>query len=486
MKRIFLSALLLLAAPFALAGIELLPGSAPQTAAVGTFFPNLIKARITDAQGAPIANYYTEVSYLIGVVTISGDLTCIPNDGRCTGRTDADGIISVRATALAVGPANVSFTGGGGYVYAKLTVVPSAPLPKVEVTGGADQVLLSGGTGAPFQFHVTRGGQPAPGVRVEVRQVLGPPLAFLGAADVVTVTTDDAGNARTPEWRIPAGIGSGDMLVWTPNDASGGIATADLRWVVKNAAGLSYVPYQPLWWGGPGQSGWGLAMPQHGESLFPVYFHYDETGRPTWDVLTGSWRAGAGGLYAGDLAHYQGSPYYAFDTTKVKVAGSVGATLSFDGANAAVLGINTNTSIITPPPPQFSLPVAPFSFTPAVKRAALGVSDIWWGGPSQSGWGISIAEDQGNLFLAWYTYESDGKPIWFSMPEGAWTDASTWKGAIYRTSGSSQVGAGYNPGMYQATKVGDFTIRFTGTSTATFDYAIDSHAGTLQLQRFTY
>jgi hypothetical protein len=259
-----------------------------------------------------------------------------------------------------------------------------------------------------------------------------------------------------------------------------GTAHADLTIVVA-------LPVAPLWWAGPTQTGWGLSIPQHGQSLFPVLFTYDVVGRPTWSVLEGQWApAGVATTYGGALHKYRGSPYYAFDPAKVAITDRDVGAISFISNTQAQLGVTPDPSLFSPPPPTNFVRVQPFDFSPDVKQPERGVSDIWWGGPAQSGWGMTIAEAQGNLFLVWFTYDSNGRPTWFAMTEGSWTDANTWKGPVYLTSGSYLIGQGYSAAAYRATKVGDFSVRFNGTTQATFDYAVEGHAGTLQLQRFAY
>lgn len=62
-----------------------------------------------------------------------------------------------------------------------------------------------------------------------------------------------------------------------------------------------------------------------------------------------------------------------------------------------------------------------------------------------------------------------------------------WRqGPIYLTSGTGGFGVAYNPAAFRETKVGDFTLRFDGTTRATFEYSLEGHTGTLALQRFDY
>ena len=42
-------------------------------------------------------------------------------------------------------------------------------------------------------------------------------------------------------------------------------------------------------------------------------------------------------------------------------------------------------------------------------------SDMWFN-PSESGWGVTIADHETQLFAVWYTYDTDGHPLWFTIP----------------------------------------------------------------------
>lgn len=51
----------------------------------------------------------------------------------------------------------------------------------------------------------------------------------------------------------------------------------------------------------------------------------------------------------------------------------------------------------------------------------LDVSDLWWLGSAENGWGVNFAQPGGTIFGVWNTYGADGKTTWFVLPGGAWT-----------------------------------------------------------------
>jgi len=93
-------------------------------------------------------------------------------------------------------------------------------------------------------------------------------------------------------------------------------------------------------------------------------------------------------------------------------------------------------------------------------------ADMWWGGSAQNGWGIAWLQQYRTLFGVWFTYDASGAPTWFVMPSGFWSDASTYEGRLYRTSGSAYQGV-YDPSRFASQAVGSIELSFgQGTATA--------------------
>ncbi|HEX5129378.1 MAG TPA: Ig-like domain-containing protein, partial [Usitatibacter sp.] len=100
------------------------------------------------------------------------------------------------------------------------------------------------------------------------------------------------------------------------------------------------------------------------------------------------------------------------------------------------------------------------------------LQDMWWGGASENGWGMSIVQHGDRLFAAIYAYDASGNPTWYVMPGGAWNAAHTvFTGPLY-----SPKGAPY--AAYDAAKlavgeaVGTATITFSGVNEAMLEVSI--------------
>jgi hypothetical protein len=112
-------------------------------------------------------------------------------------------------------------------------------------------------------------------------------------------------------------------------------------------------------------------------------------------------------------------------------------------------------------------------------------SDIWWN-PSESGWGVTIADHETNLFAVWYTYDTDGAPLWFSVSGGTFNASrTTFTGDLYRSTGPSYAG-NFDPNAVVRTRVGTASFQFTPGGSATVTWNVGSVIVTKQIQRYPF
>lgn len=238
--------------------------------------------------------------------------------------------------------------------------------------------------------------------------------------------------------------------------------------------------YQDMWWAGANENGWGLTITQHGDKLFLAMYIYGAAGEPLWVVLpSGAWNA-AHTTYTGDLYIPTGSTFSAYDVTRFSAGASVGtASVNFDSNSTGTL----------------SYVVRGVAGTKRISRLAFGIansapitdySDMWWAGTSQNGWGVVLTQQYHDIFAAWYTYDATGQTTWFVMPNGSWTSASTYTGALYRTRGTQVIGAVYDPNKLVVTQAGTLTLTFTGTGAATMTYTVDGVTQAKSITRLAF
>lgn len=110
-------------------------------------------------------------------------------------------------------------------------------------------------------------------------------------------------------------------------------------------------------------------------------------------------------------------------------------------------------------------------------------SGMWWDA-SKSGMGVGINQQGTTLFVVWYAYGADGKPVWLQMG-GDLANAATFSGTLYTYTGTP-FGAGYNPAAVTPTAAGTATLSFSGGNSATLTYDALGRSGSLSLTRFSF
>jgi len=145
-------------------------------------------------------------------------------------------------------------------------------------------------------------------------------------------------------------------------------------------------------------------------------------------------------------------------------------TYTPDGASAPLGASRPQSVVVLPPPRKFSL----------------SVQDMWWAGPEENGWGLSIAQNGDSLFVGMYIYRDDGTPEWLVLPLGSWnTDTHAYVGELYEPRGS-WFGA-YDPSAFDAgNAVGQASLTFSSDTSATLDYTIRGVSGRKSISRLPF
>jgi hypothetical protein len=116
-------------------------------------------------------------------------------------------------------------------------------------------------------------------------------------------------------------------------------------------------------------------------------------------------------------------------------------------------------------------------------QAHAALTDLWWSGPQEDGWGVSIVQHGETLFAVIYAYDDGGYPTWYVMSGGSWNVAHTaYAGNVYQPRGSSLYqysAACLNVGA----ALGTLTLTFSGESSAVLDYAFGGATGRKNIVR---
>jgi hypothetical protein len=231
---------------------------------------------------------------------------------------------------------------------------------------------------------------------------------------------------------------------------------------------------EDMWWS-PYQNGWGMSLVAHGEAVFAALYVYDDAGNPRWYVMPNSSWDSTHTVLTGALFAPTGSPFFAYDASRLKAGSSVGTlTITFQDYSDALIDYTIGGA----------------SGRKYVMREGFGSgaqllhdpSDLWWGGSSQNGWGMTVRQQESSIFTVWFTYDANGNATWYAMPGGSWTASDTYEGRAYRTIGTPWIGNGYDQAKLQVMDAGSYRLKFGGDG-ATFTYSIDGHDGTLALSR---
>ncbi|MEO7743758.1 MAG: hypothetical protein ABIR98_12530 [Usitatibacter sp.] len=493
MKRKLAALLLYTFAAAAHAAVIALPGSSPQHAPALVPFANPIAVKVTDDAGAPLAG--VDVQYRDGTGWTRAVDPGAPCDYEmgfgyyCYAKTDNDGVARLPRLAglyaADLGPTVTAYRGPArfGTAVLALTVEPLQAPAKFFIVSGDGQTAV---IGRPLASIVVRlegaGGRPLVGARIWYEPMTVGPGGFAMPLNAEpAVYTDAAGLAVLPTFTTGWSTGNFSAKVRFLDPAARAYVERSIEYTATNEQGGLTLSLQDLWWAGPAESGWGISVVQHDSRLFNVFYVYDPFGNPTWYAQGGSFSGGMGGYFYSPVYSPRGSPWFAYDTSAFQVGKARGnGALDFRGTESgyAYLSLDWGTRFS-----HTQKSIVRQDFHRLGGSGVRGVGDMWWGGPTQNGWGMAILEQEGGLFIVWFTYDERCLPTWFVMPSGEWNDQQSYVGAIYRTRSSPWEGSSYDAAQLRVGAVGTFRLNFDGTQRATFQYQLDGRSGSLQLER---
>jgi len=267
-----------------------------------------------------------------------------------------------------------------------------------------------------------------------------------------------------------------------------GVAIAAASSCLALAAPASSAPnYEGVWWNSPpgSESGWGLNLTHQGDAIFVSWFTYDAGGNGWWLSMTAN--KTAEGTYDGTLIETSGPAFSAdpFDPAKVTRAEVGNGTLTFRDADSGTLsytlkGVSQTkfiTRLVFGPLATCTYGAQP-DFT-----AATNYQDLWWvANGAESGWGINLAHQGDNIFASWFTYDTNGAPLWLSVT-AARTAPNVYGGELIRTTGPAFNAVPFDPAKVTRAVVGTTTFTFANGNAATFAYTIDGVSQTKSITR---
>ena len=278
-----------------------------------------------------------------------------------------------------------------------------------------------------------------------------------------------------------------------PRQAFAQIATGSLGPykfpVTGTATGEPPRNYEGLWWNSPAgsESGWGINFEHQGDTLFATWFTYDQYGSPVWMAAAATKQAQD--VYAGEVFTATGPPFTdaSFKSAAVRETVVGAATFSFGDRDNGTFAYTVNGIAQTKPITRqvFASPVPTCTFG-ALSNLALATNfqGLWWNAPanSESGWGMYITHQGDTLFITWFTYGLDGKPLWLiAVARPGATHA--YSGPISTVTGPPFNAVPFDPAQVVETVVGAASLSFADGNNATFAYTVNGVAQTKQITR---
>jgi len=226
-----------------------------------------------------------------------------------------------------------------------------------------------------------------------------------------------------------------------------------------------------MWWN-KNEPGWGVSVAQRSGMIFGAFYTYDQAGLPTWYTMdcTITGVSCPVNLYR----VINGTP--ATDQTWSGAVPPVTAgsgTLTLADANTGTFAFTIDGQ-----PPGFKQ-IERYVFATGTTQPTVDYTDLWWN-PSEPGWGVALTQLSGTMTVAWYSYDSSRKAIWYVSSCAVL--GSVCLGDLYQVTGGSPMASVWKAPT--TVKVGTITFIFTDANNGTMSYTINNVAGSRSITRF--
>lgn len=115
-------------------------------------------------------------------------------------------------------------------------------------------------------------------------------------------------------------------------------------------------------------------------------------------------------------------------------------------------------------------------------------SDLWYN-PNESGWGLSVNQQDATLFAVLFVYGANGQASWYVAPDMRFVSSGSggivFSGALYQTTGPYYAQP-FVPGAVGTRAVGAASFTLTNLTTASFGYSIDNGSFVKEVVRQTW
>ncbi len=258
-----------------------------------------------------------------------------------------------------------------------------------------------------------------------------------------------------------------------------------------SSTALGYLPtatptvplnYTDIWFN-PNESGWGIHIAHHNQELFGAWFTYDEQGNQLFITMPGcNIQHFDGGTCTGDLYRTKGPSFKApvFDPALVTATKIGSATLTITGQDTATFNYRIGSS-------NFTKTIQRQPYGSAIRTAVPNdLSDHFFRADA-SGWGVAVAEHGNKSFTVIYHYDTNGNPMFITLPDSQTINGAVQTGKLYRTrsKGSHYLSPAWNPADIEVTEVGTASMS-AGQAKLDIQFTIDGYAQQQLLTRLPF
>jgi len=308
---------------------------------------------------------------------------------------------------------------------------------------------------------------------------------------------DNGDGSPVPQCTVPQFDAAGDPVdqyqcYCTVNTCGAGMLDAGAA-VAAAATGTPPASVQAsgLWWDlADAESGWGINVAHQGDLLFVTWYTYDASGKAWWLSATAAKTTSSPDTFVGELIATRGPAFGAvpFDPARVTrtVVGSV--TLRFADLNTASFTYTAYGATRTKSIARFPfgpLPICTYGPHPDFAQAT-NYQDLWWvAGGGESGWGINLTHQGDIVFGSWFTYDTEGWPLWLSFT-AVKQAPGVYSGQLIRTTGPPFGTLPFDSAQVVRTVVGTGTFTFANGNAATFAFDVNGVAQTKAITRYLF
>ncbi len=229
-----------------------------------------------------------------------------------------------------------------------------------------------------------------------------------------------------------------------------------------------------MWWSR--ESGWGISLTASADNglLFAAIYIYDDQGIARW--YTASNCRFTGNQCTSRMEETSGSPCAAPFSPGQVTRKDVGE-LSLNFASSAFGNLSFNINGVTR-----TVAIERFVFASGAAPST-DYSGLWWN-PNESGNGVSITHLADTLFVAWYAFDTSGKPAWYVLTCSAF-GTNSCSDTLYSASGPV-LASTFDTSRVQLKTIGPATLTFSSSGNARITYLASGQTITKDFVRFVF